>query len=498
MSKLVVETQYGLVEGVREGHVSVWRGIPYAAPPVGPLRFQAPREPIPWKGVRPAVHFAPAAMQRERETMKFLNDCPSYKSEDCLYLNVWSPGADGRKRPVMVWIHGGSFTYGSGSSPMYDGASFAEKGDVVVVTINYRLGVFGFLDLSAFGGEAYADSGNCGMLDQVAALRWVRDNIEAFGGDPGNVTIFGESAGSVSVGALLAMPAARGLFHKAILQSGTAKHTRTREMAAQVTEQYLDALGIRAGELSRLQRLSADELLKATEVFQARVWGPVRDGRILPEDPERAIREGAAKGIPLLVGNNRDEWRWFTHFDPWWQQLEDERLPEAFELSLGDLWPGLSAGVLKERSLSRDLYHDMMTFEVFTYPAICLGESQVQNGTPVWMYRFDYPSPTLDGHPWAYHALEIPFVWNTLGKEGMERITGSGPERFELADKMHRAWIAFARTGDPNIPELPAWPRYDLNRRATMIFNRNIEVAYDPDGNWREIWTGVARRMGRL
>jgi para-nitrobenzyl esterase len=336
------------------------------------------------------------------------------------------------------------------------------------------------------------------MLDQVAALRWVRDNIEAFGGDPGNVTIFGESAGSVSVGTLLAMPAARGLFHKAIMQSGTAKHTRTREMATQVTEQYLSALGVRPGELSRLQRLSADELLKATEVFQARVWGPVRDGRILPEDPERAIREGAAKGIPVLIGNNRDEWRWFTHFDPWWQQLEDERLPEAFELSFGALWPGLSAEVLKKRSPSRDLYHDMMTFEVFTYPSICLSEFQVLNGTPVWMYRFDYPSPTLDGHPRAYHALEIPFVWNTLGKEGMVRITGSGPERFELADNMHRAWIAFARTGDPNIPELPAWPRYDLNRRATMVFNRNIEVVYDPDSSWREIWTGVARQMGRL
>jgi len=495
MSSLVVETRYGLVEGTREGKVCVWRGIPYAAPPVGPLRFRAPQEPIPWKGIRPAVHFAPAAVQRERETMKFLNDCPSYKSEDCLYLNVWSPGADGGKRPVMVWIHGGSFAFGSGSSPMYDGASFAEKGDVVVVTVNYRLGVFGFLDLSAYGGEDYADSGNCGMLDQVAALRWVRENIEAFGGDPDNVTIFGESAGSVSVSALLAMPAARGLFRKAIMQSGTAKHTRTRDAAAKVTVQYLDALGVRPGELFRLHRLSADEMLKATEVFQARVWGPVRDGRILPENPEGAIREGAAKGIPVLIGNNRDEWRWFTHFDSWWQELKDERLHEAFELSFGDRWPALSAGVLRERSLDRDLYHDMMTFEVFTYPSIALSEFQVQHGTPVWMYRFDYPSPTLDGHPRAYHALEIPFVWNTLGKEGMERITGSGPERFSLAEKMHRAWIAFAHRGDPNVPELPEWPRYDLQRRATMIFDREPRVADDPDGRWREIWTAAARRV---
>ena len=495
MSDLVVGTRYGLVEGTREGNVCVWRGIPYAAPPVGSLRFRAPQEPIPWKGVRPARHFGPAAMQRERETMKFLNDCPSYKSEDCLYLNIWSPGADGRKRPVMVWIHGGSFTYGSGSSPMYDGASFAEKGDLVVVTFNYRLGVFGFLDLSAFGGDAWAESGNCGMLDQVAALRWVRDNIEAFGGDPGNVTIFGESAGSVSVSTLLAMPDARGLFRQAIMQSGTARHTRTKEVAAQVTEQLLSALGVEPHEVSRLQSMSADELLKGTEVFQTRVFGPVRDGRIVPEDPEAAIRDGSAKEIPVMIGSNLDEWRWFTHFDPWWQEMKDDRLEEAFALSFGALWPGLSEGVLKERSLDTDLYHDMMTFEVFTYPSIALSEWQVRHGAPVWMYRFDCPSPTLDGRPRAYHALEIPYVWNTIGKEGMERITGDAPDRFELADRMHRAWIAFARSGDPNIPGLPEWPPYDLSRRATMIFNRRSEVAEDPDGAWREIWARASRRL---
>jgi len=498
MSELAVATRYGLVEGTREGEVCVWRGIPYAAPPVGPLRFRAPREPVPWQGVRPAVRFGPAAIQRERETMKFLNDCPSYKSEDCLYLNIWSPAADGRKRPVMVWIHGGSFTYGSGSSPLYDGASFAAKGDVVVVTINYRLGVFGFLDLSAFGGEAYAESGNCGLLDQVAALRWVRDNIEAFGGDPDNVTIFGESAGSVSVSTLLAMPSARGLYRKAIMQSGTTKHTRTPEMAGKVTEQYLNALGVTAGNLARLHELPAEELLKATEVFQTRVFGPVRDGRILPGDTELAIRDGAARDIPVLIGNNRDESRWFTHFDPWWHELPDDRLEEAFRLYFGDLWPELSREVLQGRRLDRGLYHDMTTFDMFTFPSICLGEYQVRLGAPVWMYRFDYPSPTLDGRPRAYHALEIPFVWNTLGKEEMERITGSDPDRFALADKMHRAWIAFARTGDPNVPGLPDWPRYELTRRATMIFDRTVSVADDPDARWREIWTEAARKRGRL
>ncbi|WP_223813704.1 carboxylesterase/lipase family protein [Geobacillus zalihae] len=308
MHNLVVATRYGQVEGTREGNVSVWRGIPYAAPPIGSLRFRAPQKPIPWKGVRPAKHFGPAAMQNERETMKFLNDCPSYKSEDCLYLNIWSPGADGQKRPVMVWIHGGSFAYGSGSSPMYDGASFAELGNVVIVTINYRLGVFGFLHLADIGGESYMESGNCGLLDQVAALRWVQENIEAFGGDPDNITIFGESAGAVSVSTLLTMPAAKGLFHKAIMQSGTTKHTRTTEVATQVTEQLLSFLDVRPSELSRLERVSADDLLKATELLHPRVFGPVRDGNILSENTEQVIKNGFSRDIPILIGTNRDEW----------------------------------------------------------------------------------------------------------------------------------------------------------------------------------------------
>jgi para-nitrobenzyl esterase len=492
MSATLVKTRYGKVEGIKDGTVYIWKGIPYAAPPINSLRFRAPQEPEPWGGVLETKKFGPAALQLEREAMVFLGDSPTHRSEDCLYLNIWSPRADDRRRPVMVWIHGGSFISGSGSSFLYDGKSFAEQGDVVVVTINYRLGVFGFLHLDGVGGGEYSASGNCGLLDQAVALKWVNENIEAFGGDPNNVTIFGESAGSVCVGCLLTLPSAKGLFSKAILQSGTPKSSKTTETATKVAEQVLSALQVRKDELFKLENIPAETILDITEDLPTRIFGPVSDGVTLPKNIQKVFCEGFAKDIPILIGTTAEEWRLFTHFDPNWEYVNEKNLIETLGHVFGRQWPEISRYFLGEGSISKAIFEDIMTFAVFTFPSIYLSECQVKNGAPVWMYRFDYPSAALGGNYKAFHALEIPFVWNIVKNKDTERITGNAPDCHQLAHQMHQAWIAFAHHGDPNTTELPHWPKYDLEDRSTMLFNVKSEVVKDPNGQWRSIWENTS------
>ncbi|WDL97684.1 carboxylesterase/lipase family protein [Alicyclobacillus sp. ALC3] len=493
MSGTLARTQFGLVEGLREGDVCVWRGIPYAAPPINSRRFHPPQNPESWTGVRETKEFGPASLQSKSPSMEFLLDSPVSQAEDCLYLNVWSPCADSHRRPVMVWIHGGSFNYGSGSSCMYDGRFFAEQG-VVVVTINYRVGVFGFLYLGEVGDEDYRDSVNCGLLDQVAALKWVNGNIDAFGGDPDNVTIFGESAGAVSVGNLLSMASAKGLFHKAILQSGTARANVTRETANELTRKLLDELQLNTGNLSKLEHLPAETIMNAIGIFPRRVFGPVGDGVVMPERPDLVLAEGVASNIPVIVGTNLDESRLFTNFDPVWKgQTDEQNVKKILESSFQSLWEAVYQSVMQNGELTRKNYEDAMTHYVFTYPAIFFGESQARNGGQVWMYRFDYESTALDGSPRAYHALEIPFVWNTIRNPETERMTGSDANRFIVAEHMHRRWIAFAHHGDPNVPGLPSWPQYDPQYRSTMIFDVNSGVVMDPDCQKRLSWEQVFR-----
>lgn len=490
----IITTQYGKVEGKREGEIYVWKGIPYAASPTNHLRFCPPQPPKSWDGIREAKNFAPGALQPQREVMKFLGDSPSSTSEDCLYLNVWSPGVDKKNRPVLVWIHGGSFIAGSGSSNLYDGASFAEQGDLVVVTINYRLGIFGFLHLGELGDEKYVGSGNCGLLDQVAALKWVNENIEFFGGDPNRVTIFGESAGALSVGTILSMPSAKGLFNQAILQSGAARHRLNTEKATKVTEKLLSELQIEKDELYKLDSIPAETLLRASTTIPLLSLGPVVDGISVPIDPETALSEGAAKDIPILIGTTLDEWRLFTFFDDRWKQMDENGLLEVFEQSFGLLWPKISDGLLESGELNQTLYEKAMTDYIFTYPAIYLSECQVKQDTPVWMYRFDYQSTAFDGKLKSFHALEIPFVWNTIRKTETERLTGNAPERLKLANQMHQAWIAFAHNGNPNTPELPEWPKYELENRPTMLFNVENEIANDPSTQQRLFWENATKK----
>ncbi|MGX6445112.1 carboxylesterase/lipase family protein [Neobacillus sp. K501] len=493
MSKTIVESVYGKLQGEQVDGVFSWKGIPYAKPPVGALRFRAPERPDSWKGVRQATSFSPVAPQTQKEIMEFFGNDISNMNEDCLYLNVWSPATDGKKRPVMVWIHGGAFVSGSGSSSWYDGASFAAQGDVVVVTINYRLGILGFLHLGEIGGEEYATSGNCGILDQVAALQWVQENIAAFGGDPNNVTVFGESAGAMSIGVLLGFPSAQGLFHKAILQSGAAANVHSSETATKVTGHLLAALQVEPTNLSKLAELPVEQLIQVADLVPPMSLGPVIDGVSLPKHPQDAIAAGSAKDVSILIGTNKDEYNIFSVFDPEWKNADEAKVTVLFEKTFGPFVQVISKFI--PGGLNQDLFNKLLTDTIFTNPAQKLAELQVNQGTPVWMYRFDWETQVFGGALKSTHALEIPFVFNTLRTPNTENFTGSSPERQQIADQMHQRWINFARNGHPNSDSLPEWPGYELTKRTTMIFDTESKIINDPNSEDRLKWEQLSMVM---
>jgi para-nitrobenzyl esterase len=495
MSNTIVESTYGKLQGEKIDGVFAWKGIPYAKPPVGSRRFRAPERPDSWEGIRDATLFSPVAPQPQREIMEFFGNDISNMSEDCLYLNVWSKGADNKKRPVMVWIHGGAFVCGSGSSSWYDGASFAAQGDVVVVTINYRLGILGFLHLGEIAGEEYATSGNCGIQDQVAALHWVQENIAAFGGGPNNVTIFGESAGAMSIGVLLGFPSAQGLFHKAILQSGAAANVHPSAKATNIAGHLLAALQVEPANLSKLEELPVEQLIQASDLVPSMSLGPVIDGISLPRHPEEAIADGSAKNVSILIGTNKDEYNIFSAFDPEWKNADVTKVTKLFEKTFGPLVPLISSYLGGNQPLSQELYNKLLTISIFTYPAQKLTELQLKQGAPVWMYRFDWETPVFGGALKSTHALEIPFVFNTLNTPNTENFTGSSPERQLLANQMHQAWINFARKSNPNTENLPEWPMYNLNERSTMIFNLESTVENDPNRQERITWEQATMMM---
>ena len=497
MSGALVQTQYGKVQGVQEGMVYSWKGLSYAKPPLGALRFRPPQPPEAWSDIRQATQFGPMAIQPPTMPEELLHRLSM--SEDCLSLNIWSPGADDQRRPVLVWLHGGGFEIGSGS--LHDGTSLATLGDVVVVTLNYRLGALGFLHLAEIGGEAYAASGNCGILDQVAALQWVRDNIAAFGGDPHRVTVFGESAGAMSIGVLLALPAAQGLFQQVILQSGAASTVISSAEATTIAGDILKILDVRPDTLSILEQIPAERLIQAASSLPDwRMTGsrhmthfvPVIDGVIQPRPPLQALASGAAKNIPLLIGTTKDECLFYPFADPGWREADEELLFQHSRYLVGAAWPDVSPFYLQAKPAGQTVLEQilsLLTFDQFTFPAIQLAEAQVKQGAPVWAYRFDWHSPAFGG---AAHALDRLFVWNLLESPTARRMTGDAPERLQLAHQMQRAWIAFARHGDPNTPELPTWPRYELEQRATMLFNRESNIQNDPNAEERQVWETYA------
>jgi para-nitrobenzyl esterase len=500
----VVETRAGKVEGAREGELFVFRGIPYAEPPVGRLRFRPPQPSAPWSGVRDATRFGPSAPQRPLRIPFLPGFDVGPQDEDCLHLNVTTPGLDGAGRPVMVWIHGGAFTIGSGSQSMYDAQHLARRGDVVVVTINYRLGALGFLELSALLGEEYAGAGNLGILDQVAALRWVRENVAAFGGDPRNVTIFGESAGGMSVGTLLGTPAAQGLFQRAIPQSGAANNAHTPAVAHEIAERMLGALGIPRGEAWRLRELPAAQILEAQDKVALETIGrvallpfqPVVDGDALPEPPLEAIRRGLSRDVTVMAGATRDEWNLFAMMDPTLRSLDEVAVVSRLSRWLGEsardvveAYRAARAG--RGRSDPRSLFLAIESDRVFRIPAVRLAEAQAAHQPRTYKYLFTWESPLFGDALGACHGVDVPFVFGLVDLPGADQFIGSGPAVRALADRTMEAWLAFARTGEPGHADLEDWPGYDAERRATMLLGADCGVEHDPFGEERRAWDGL-------
>lgn len=486
----VVELDQGVLAGIEKHGVLRFCGIPYAAPPVGQGRWRPPGPAPQWEGVRQARAFGPRAMQNPSPLERALGADETPMSEDCLSLNVWTPEPAGR-HPVMVWIHGGGFTTGSAATPWYDGTRFAKRG-VVVVTINYRLGSFGFLHLGDFDGGV-AGSGNAGILDQVAALEWVRDNIAAFGGDPQNVTIFGESAGAMSVATLLGLPRARGLFHRAILQSGAAHNVHDRATARANAERILARCGLDVTEVAAAVDLPASALLEAQAAIgdaelanQGLLFQPVVDGTVLPRPPLDAIADGLNADVPVVIGTTADEWALFEVMDTMSPSLGEDGLLRRMRRLLGD-----AAGdvVAAYRSARPDLgpgplFSVLMTDWVFRIPAVRLAEAHVRAGGSAWMYEFRWPSTAFGGRLRSCHALDIPFVFDVLDKESARMFTGPDAPS-ELAAAMNAAWAEFARSGDPG------WPAYELDTRLTQVFDTERSVVADPHGAERRVWDGV-------
>jgi para-nitrobenzyl esterase len=474
---LSIETSTGVVRGIARGEVRMWKGIPYAAAPVGALRFSPP-QPAPRVAERDASRAGPVAVQTRNAMLGGVGP-DTLMSEDCLTVNVVAP-AEAKQCPVVVWIHGGAFVMGSGSMPQYDGTSFAARHGIVVVTINYRLGLLGSLYLGELGGDP---AGNVFLLDQIAALGWVHREIAAFGGDPDRVTVMGESAGAVSIAALLAAPVARGLFQQAILQSGAAAfEPPTRDEATERAKRILAALGIAETNLGALADAPAATLLGLQdELMRERglaAFGPFVDGVTLPEAPLHALRSRSAAQVPVVVGTNRDEWALFDLFLP----DTTAALVTALRRRLGDKLDAIRHHYRSWVELCGDV--------AFRIPMLRLAEA---HAAPVYMYRFDVASQAFGGKLGSGHALELPFVWNQLDLPIVPMLLGSDVSPYRpIARAMHDAWAAFIRCGVPGSSGVPLWPCYDTARRATLVIDgpsHPSRVAEDLGGEHRELWS---------
>ncbi len=491
----VVSTQQGVVHGSMAEGVATFKGIPYAAPPFGPNRFQPPRPAESWDGVREALTYGPTAPKaRYFPPFDALIPEVAIEGSDCLNLNVWSPDLGQARLPVMVWIHGGAFTNGSGSMSACDGTRFARDG-VVCVTINYRLGADGFLAL----GDGIA---NLGLLDQIAALSWVQENIVAFGGDPTNITIFGVSSGGMSAASLMTMPRAAGLFHRAIAQSGAGHHVISPATAQQIGQSLAEKLGVEPTRQAigavPIPRLVQAQQELGGEMFRnpdpAR-WGeaaanlmpfePVIDGDLLLARPIESMAAGAGANVDVLVGSNADEYRLFLVPIGTINAVNEEMLSRAVAAYGLPVTEALATyRATRQDATPGDLLAAIRTDWFYRIPAIRMAEAHAKPGAgATYMYEFAWQPPTFEGRLGACHALEFPFVFDNLDKAGYQVLMGTNPPQ-QVANAMHAAWVAFATSGNPG------WPQYDLNRRMTMRFDTASELLEDPRPAERVLWEG--------
>jgi para-nitrobenzyl esterase len=511
-SEPVVDTTFGKIRGMAVDGIVAFKGIPYGASTAGANRFMPPQKPAPWRGVRAAVDWAGHAPQaffgQRRPEVSHLAPPPDKVpvSEDCLTLNLWTPGPDAGKRPVMVWFHGGGFSYGSANTPRTAGANLARRGDLVVVTVNHRLNVLGFLDLTALGGKEFAHSANAGVLDLVAALEWVRDNIANFGGDPGYVTIFGQSGGGGKVSTLLAMPAAKGLFQRAIVMSGAgirmAKHDRAAKLAAAV----LDEVGLNANQLDKLQVMPFEQLIAAIEPAQKKLapvefrlldrygFGPVVEGHDLPRHPFDPTAPDLSDDVPVMVGGTRDENALFLAPDDavWNRTLSEDELKTRVAKMAGSNTDAVLALYrrMHPRMNPAELLIEITTDSNFWVRSVLLAERKAAKGKAlVYMYSFDWRTPVLDGKLMAPHALDVPFVFDTVDVGG---ITGHLPAAAAIAAAESLTWASFARAGTPDNKTIPHWPAYTTAERATMMIDTQWRVENDPQHEARLLWTKIA------
>lgn len=517
----IVDTKYGKVEGHENGAIEEFLGLAFAKPPVGDLRFKAPQAPDAWKDVYQADKFGGAAPQMSIPIFNV-----GEIAEDCLYLNVWTPAVDGKKRAVMFWIHGGGFFIGSAAQAEYSGAALAEKGDVVVVGINYRLGALGFAHLQDALGDAHQSDTNLGMRDQVAALQWVRDNIDQFGGDPDNVTIFGESAGGMSVATLMAIPSAEGLFHKAIPQSGAGHNAVSKAGATKVAEKLLSSLNITQDNAADLQTIPYEAILKAqmkcsSVEMNCGPWNlpsigmafvPVVDGDFLPDHPYNMIKNGLSKNVSLLIGTTAEEWKLFGMLAnlmpkdagkagsgglmggdmPDWLNVTEDNIVSALDSQIpgqGKAAAEAYKNELGEKTEPSDIFGAMQTDKVFTQPALRFAAAQLAHNDEIYMYRFDFKSPIFAG---ACHAIDIPFVFDTIDSQFGMMFTGGGDGPKALATLVQGAWLAFAKTGNPSHAGLPEWALYDQGKRSTMVFDNNCSVVENPRAETNLFWEKVS------
>ncbi|TFG28213.1 MAG: carboxylesterase/lipase family protein [Promethearchaeota archaeon] len=492
----IIETNSGKVQGYIKDGIQIFKGIPYAEPPIGDLRFRPPVSKKPWNNVLNASKYGPCAYQGYTQLEEWFGKLQP-ESEDCLNLNIWTPAADNKKRPVMFWIHGGAFIMGSGIDPMYDGTVLAKRGDIVVVTINYRLGMLGYLYVPN-------KTVNVGQFDQISALKWVHDNIELFGGDPKNVTIFGESAGGYSVVTLSAMPAAKGLFHRVIAQSAPIIDPSINDI---ITKKLMRKFGLKRGDIEGLRKISPEKIIEGQNKYfeenprDILALRALIDGDTIPMHPLKAFQKGECKHLDFMIGTNLNEFKLFSALDPKSFNVKESDMEKLLIGYLGTL------GIDNKRSKiildtyrkarqgkfstdPKEIMSALITDAIFRISTIRMLEAQSPHQPNTYNYMFTWQTPALKGMLGACHALELPFVFGNLDLPDMDKFVGKNPNR-ALSEKMMDAWIAFARTGNPNHNKIPDWASYDMEKRTTMFFGdecKAVNASFDKE---RAAWDGL-------